>query len=53
MTGLEMAGRQSSKSEKHSGKPCILLHTVPCKKTRHEILQSDVLAILTTFHIEL
>ena len=25
-TGLEMAGRQSSKSEKHSGKPCILLH---------------------------
>ena len=29
------------------------VHTVPCKKTRHEILQSDVLAILTTFHIEL
>ena len=27
--------------------------TVPCKKTRHEILQSDVLAILTTFQIEL
>ena len=27
--------------------------TVPCKKTRHKILQSDVLAILNTFHIEL
>ena len=27
--------------------------TVPCKKTRHEILQSDVLATLTTFQKEL
>ena len=27
--------------------------TVPGKKTRHEILQSDVLAILTTFQMEL
>ena len=33
--------------------PDVKLATVPCKKTRHEILQSDILAILTTFQIEL
>ena len=31
----------------------VQLGTVPCKKTRHEILQSDVLATLTTFQKEL
>ena len=31
----------------------VSIGTVPCKKTRHEILQSDVLAILTTFQMEL